>query len=406
MLDLAEDPLKIFRDHPRRWLFLWGAAVALLTLGPGDPRGPAAPFLCLPCGTWGTADALLNVALFVPAGVLLGWGKAAVVAVAALGFGSSMAIEAIQTLLPGRYPTAVDIVANGSGALLGLWWVRQGRAWLDHARVVGALSALVLLLTAWLARPAPPAGPLFGQHTPELGGVPAYEGTVVEARVADLSMPSRQVDDSDALRAALGPTARASVVFELAPPVDVWTPVFAVFSGEQEEALFVAVRHRDLLVRTRTVAGALRLRAPGAVVRDVLPVEHAGRSLAVAFRSARNGRCIEVAGTESCGRGVRPHEGWRFLVGGDAWPTWSRSLMTVLWVALPFALLFRARGTTREHVGITLGLLALALSLPFVSALAAGGYWSLGVGIVGGSLLGWRSRSSRYWHVPDDGTIL
>ncbi len=406
MLDLAEVPLTIFRDHPRRWLLFWGATVALLTLGPGDPRGPATPFLCFPCGNWGTADAILNVALFVPAGILLGWAGAGILAVAALGFGSSMGIEAIQTVLPGRYPTAADVVANGGGALLGLLWVRWGAAWLDRARVVGALAALTLVLTAFLARPAPPAGRLFGQHTPELGGVPAYEGTVIEARVAGLRVPSREVDDSEALRAALGDDARGSVVFRMARPVDVWTPVFAVFSAEQEEALFVAVRHRDLLLRTRTVGGALRLRAPAAVVGEALPPVPAGDPVSVAFGPGRNGRCIEVAGVESCGYGVRPHEGWRFLLGGDAWDPWRRGLMTLVWVGLPFVLLFRARGTLRERVLIALALLALALSLPFGSALALGGYWTLGVGMAAGSLLGDRWRPSGCWHAQDNGTIL
>lgn len=385
---------------------VWGAMVALLTLGPGDPRGPATPFLCFPCGTWGTADAILNVALFVPAGILLGWAGAGVLAVAALGFGSSMGIEAIQTLLPGRYPTAADVIANGGGALLGFWWVRWGAAWLDRPRVVGALAALALLLTAWLARPAPPAGRLFGQHTPELGGVPAYEGAVIEARIGELRVPSREVDDSEALRAALGGDARGSVAFQMAPPVDVWTPVFAIFSAEQEEAVFIAVRHRDLLLRTRTVAGAFRLRAPAAVVAGVLPAETGGDPVAVAFRPGGYGRCIEVAGVETCGYGVRPHEGWRFLLGGDAWGPWSRGLATVLWVALPFALLFRAEGGTRERALIALALLVLALLLPFGSALALGGYSALAVGVAAGSLVGHWWRSSRCWHPPDNGTIL
>jgi hypothetical protein len=404
-LDLVEDPLSIFRDHPRRWLSLWIATVALLTLGPGDPSGPSTPFLCFPCGNWGTADAILNVALFVPAGVLLGWAGTSVLVVAVLGFGSSMGIEAVQTLLPGRYPTAVDILANGVGALVGLWWVRRGADRLESPHLIAALSAVTLLLTAWQAWPAPPSGQLFGQHNPELGGVPAYQGTVVEARIGELRVPSRQVDDSEALRAALGADARGSVVFEIAPPVDVWTPVFAIFSAEQEEALFVAVRGSDLLVRSRTVAGALRLRAPGAVVRGVLAVPVDESPLAVTFRDSEAGRCIGLGGVEGCGYGVRPQEGWRFLLGGDTWPPWSRSLMSVFWVAVPFGLLFRAEGTTRERGVLAVGLLALTLALPGFSPLVPGGYSSLAVGVLCGTLFGFNPRSRRFWLPSDDGTI-
>ncbi len=67
-------------------------------------------------------ERLLNIALFVPAGILgalvrPGWslGRWAVV-----GLGASLCVEVTQgTLLPGRDASAYDVVMNGLGALVG-----------------------------------------------------------------------------------------------------------------------------------------------------------------------------------------------------------------------------------------------------------------------------------------------
>jgi VanZ family protein len=71
------------------------------------------------------ADLLLNVVLFLPLGFLgrripgLDGGRPGRWLV--LGGGCSLAIEAAQLFLAGRYPTATDILANAAGAWLGAW---------------------------------------------------------------------------------------------------------------------------------------------------------------------------------------------------------------------------------------------------------------------------------------------
>jgi glycopeptide antibiotics resistance protein len=59
----------------------------------------------------------LNVALFVPVGVLFGWlSRPKLLLLAPL---ASVVIEVVQWLLPQRHPDPIDIAANSLGAVLG-----------------------------------------------------------------------------------------------------------------------------------------------------------------------------------------------------------------------------------------------------------------------------------------------
>lgn len=65
---------------------------------------------------------LANIALFVPVGVFLlllfgsgGWWLAIAAAVA-----MTLGIESLQTQIPGRVPDDRDILANGTGAVIGV----------------------------------------------------------------------------------------------------------------------------------------------------------------------------------------------------------------------------------------------------------------------------------------------
>lgn len=72
----------------------------------------------------GVADILLNVLLFVPFGVFAaapgsGSRRRRAARAALAGALLSAAIEVAQGLLPGRFPSLADILANGLGAWLG-----------------------------------------------------------------------------------------------------------------------------------------------------------------------------------------------------------------------------------------------------------------------------------------------
>lgn len=64
---------------------------------------------------------LANIALFVPLGLLLvaAWPRANAWVVLLLGYTSSATIELVQTLLPSRFPTLSDVIANTIGTAIG-----------------------------------------------------------------------------------------------------------------------------------------------------------------------------------------------------------------------------------------------------------------------------------------------
>ncbi|MGP6175993.1 VanZ family protein [Microbacterium sp. A196] len=69
---------------------------------------------------------LANIALFVPFGILLtaGWPRTNTWWIILLGFSASAAIELVQTMLPSRYPTLSDVIANALGTIIGCLVVR------------------------------------------------------------------------------------------------------------------------------------------------------------------------------------------------------------------------------------------------------------------------------------------
>lgn len=62
-----------------------------------------------------------NIALFVPLGLLLvaAWPRANAWAVLLLGYSTSVTIELVQTLLPSRFATLSDVIANTLGTAIG-----------------------------------------------------------------------------------------------------------------------------------------------------------------------------------------------------------------------------------------------------------------------------------------------
>ena len=176
----------------------WVAFVASITLQPRDRWWQGLDRfadLCLICGTRGSADAGLNLLLFVPLGFLVasrGRGPASSLLV---GLAVSGLIEGWQLFLAGRHAGLSDLVWNSSGAFVGalLWRAVETRVTERDDRVaLGAAGFVAVALTVGGALLAPwqTDADYWGQWRPDLGSMPQYEGEVLEASLNDQPFPS------------------------------------------------------------------------------------------------------------------------------------------------------------------------------------------------------------------------
>lgn len=155
----------------RWWLPAYAAAVVYGTLYPWTgwrvPGGGLFTFAFEPWPRWWTVfDVATNVLVYVPLGTLLAIALAqrrtlAAPAAAALAIvlaaGASFALESLQSLLPGRVPSRLDVLANVAGAALGTLLavavgLRKAHRWqwpLHGAPLAPHAAPGLLLLCAW-----------------------------------------------------------------------------------------------------------------------------------------------------------------------------------------------------------------------------------------------------------------
>ncbi len=202
------------------------AAILFMTITPTpETGGESAHFLCVLCNPYALSDALRNVLLFVPLGIVLSFRNHKVLFVILLGTILSMAIELTQLAIPGRFPSLQDICSNSVGTLVGvgigraflrpvLTWILGSSAnkWRPHfvsanALAVGAilLAVSVFTLTAVLLSPAFPIAPyliagkeLNGGTAPlRIGGTGDetgfYKGAIDEVRLYNRALSPDEI---------------------------------------------------------------------------------------------------------------------------------------------------------------------------------------------------------------------
>jgi len=157
---------------PRALLAMAIGLVLLATLLPDEPGGPVewSQVFCLGCGRAVLADALSNLALFVPLGMALACSgdtaRFALIAAAML----SVTVESAQFVIPGRDPSIRDVLFNTLGGLTGFTVTRRGASLLlvgprTAARlslVAATWAAVIFVATAVLVTPVLPETTYFG----------------------------------------------------------------------------------------------------------------------------------------------------------------------------------------------------------------------------------------------------
>ncbi|MCG8469395.1 MAG: VanZ family protein [Gemmatimonadetes bacterium] len=349
--------LKLTRAHWAILTSVWLALVLYGTLRPDDV--PTSAGFCILCGDRGLADALLNIAMFVPLGIgarRLGPGP---LLVFALGFLLSGSIETTQFFIPGRDASVGDVVMNSLGGLIGgllsphIETLLRPDGRVAKRLTIGWGTGLVLYVwaIALLLEPRIPgeAGRLV--VTPVATDSGTYRGIVARQRLT--GAPLREGDlvswPSDE------PVGRlevdiASVFFEsefrplvgLAPTGDSIASLMTFGSADKE-----------LILRLARPIDVLRLTPADLLQPNALDGFERGDSLTVSAWRENGTFCLAVAAREWCGFGFTTGSGWAFFLP----PSWGNGGLErhrdAAWLALLFFPLGFWRGG--RALAVTLG---------------------------------------------------
>ncbi|UCF19746.1 MAG: VanZ family protein [Gemmatimonadota bacterium] len=320
----------------------WLLVVFAATLQPGGAEDSLGSVTCLVCGTRGLADAILNVALFVPLGLALALTLERPAAALLLAALLSAGIELAQVVLPGRHPTLGDLVFNTTGALLGICVARSWSFWLVPApspagrlSLGGSGGALVILgLTGFLLGPSLPRSLYFGQWTPDLGHLERYRGKVSEFTIGPVAIPPRRLAESDSVRALLSVGAPIHVEAIAGPPIERLGPLVSVYDDLHREILLIGPDRGDLVYRYRTRAASLRLDQPDLRLYGAMGRIEPGDRLQVTLSHGHDGRCLSLNGTGKCGIGFGVGSGWATLYYPEIASRSLAGALNALWLAL------------------------------------------------------------------------
>lgn len=385
-------------------------AILSLTLAPGEPYSTPGPFDCIVCGERGLADIILNIILFVPAGMLaaraFGARPAVVIGAAFL----SGLIEIAQVVVPGRDSAVGDVIFNTAGGLVGLLLVATADAWLRPgarlrriaAVVCGLLVPGLVAMTGWLARPTFSDAAWFSMQNPDLSHLVQYTGEVLSGRVGPVTLPASgwlPAATRDSVHASLvaGDEIHVRVVAGEPPPGTV--ALLAIYDAGQREVLLLGPRFDDLLVRIRHVSDEVRIDRLDVRVRDALEGVTPGDTLDLRATRNEGEYCLSIGGWTTCGLGMNATLGWSMLYGPGNLKAWSAAVVALGWAATLAALLgFYARDRFGTVVGV-LGWLAAFIGVPavdpYILATPPAGIAAAAFGFLAAAVIGVRIERSR-----------
>ncbi len=367
---------------------------------------------CMRCGDLATVDVLLNMALFVPLGLglallrLRAWWSLAILSL------GPMMIEIAQIWIPGRDPSARDVLSNALGGLIGLWVARNLRRW-EHISPAGARRlmwttaasvTLVWAIAGWLLHPVSPPTPfwwsLWAHHLPYTA---PFEGKLLAS-----SFQGRPIPDGPILPASGIPDSYESGPIELravivaGPRSSGPAPIIIVTDGIGHPVAQLDRDGEDLLFRTWLRASAAGLQSPGIRLDGAFSAARAEDTVVVRGL-LHDGRLETIfkarGGSKVAYQDVSPTSAWSLLVPIEHAFGPEGRIFDALWIMIvffPIALLagtlFGVDRTLALATAVTTGITCLSV-IPALSHLhqAAPREWvSWLFSTTAGMICGWR----------------
>jgi hypothetical protein len=322
--------------------------IARLTLYPAPGPLPSGFHSCVLCGTYGVADFIDNIILFVPLGAALRLAglrrRTAWLVMLALAAG----IETAQDwIISGRESSLSDLISNPLGGAIGIALTDLRGVLLapriDVARRLAAAAALAVVVVAaavtWsLGLAIPRTGTYWAQVGSRLPQYVPFDGEILSPAIDGQPTDNGRVDSTTgaAMRLALrGGTARidARVVPRIATLR--LAPLITLYDQWRNEILVLGCRRGRAVFRLRTRSEPLRLHpvsfeaADGCAVGDttVINAEPLAGGALVRLETARAGHRTVTT------QGIGPWLGWHLLVPDDGWWSGLDTVFTILWMA-------------------------------------------------------------------------
>lgn len=345
---------------------------------------------------------LLNIALFVPFGAALAWGRAFSLRNATRALVAALAVSTVIELAQlsvttGRDASLSDIVANALGGVLGASAAHEGTwsvaTWRRLSWMLGLAASAVLVFGQWALKPAVPRSTYYVQWLPQR---PAY--VPFNGRLQSFALDSLRLTPGGVLQAGTLPDEffegrmhlRARVTPGTAPHGIALIARLSLASGE----VAMLGRTEDALVfRYRANATGAGFRSPIFALSGAFPAELPDAALQL-DAALGPGRATLSASDD---RGVRQSRSfaittartwalllpWNVAVGG------SGQLFDAAWLALLFGVVAyaAARSRFRLYAAWPLELLALVcICLTSIAPVAP--ELSAWIGVIAGSALG------------------
>lgn len=384
------------------------AAIALLTLWPGRSAAARGFSWCIACGELGTLDALLNIALFVPFGAALAWGRTASARSVAGALVASLVVSATIELLQlgvitGRDPSLSDVVANALGGALGASLAHEGEwavaTWRRLSWVFALAACAVLLFGQWAMQPSVPRETYYVQWLPQRPAYVTFTGTLQSFALDSIALPPGAVFEARALpdefflgrmhlsaRATAGPTLHGiSLIARL-----------ALASGE---LVMLGRAGNALVFRYRANATRAGFRSPMFALPDAFKAKP---DAVLLLEAALNAGSVRLSASEdrelpvARSFGITTARGWSLLLPWNIALGGIGRVFDAAWLALLFGVVAFAAAKARLRLYAAWPLELLALVFVCLTSLAPvapePAAW---IGAIGGAALGfWLGAST------------
>lgn len=318
----------------------------------GDGPGAAFSF-AFDLGRRGVGDAILNILLFVPLGIVIAWGGRPIIVAGVSALVLASLVEIAQTVLPGRDPALSDIILNTAGAVAGAVVARRRRVLSSPDR-----TASLVLTAASLAFVAATMGGTAYVLSPVRGSPTRAE--------RQLRLPSSPGEGAADMRSVM--TVEVPLAQE---------PVLIARSGD------------DLLLRYPSRGAALGFDQPEYWKTGAFAGKDAGHPSSV-YLSRDRSRWDITIGADRTRLGPTIGQGWTALAYPDAIGRRWGGVVSALWLFAMFLPIgFWARGRLRLMVGVVS--LLLLIFMPAITGVVASTLleWAGAVtGFVAGTVIG------------------